>query len=159
VQGEPGRSNLGDTQGALASYRAGQAIATSAQPTLDADLPPADKLAGVVRNHVRQLLNNIDVFRIQFSELFKLSGERADGLRRDMSAYVHDIANVIKEGQKAGTFVDVPPMAQALLILGMCNGTTDWYGTARSPRSIDEIADYAARIALAGAQGTVKTCR
>jgi AcrR family transcriptional regulator len=139
--------------------RAGQTIATSAQPTLDADLPPADKLAEVVRNHVRQLLNNIDVFRIQFSELFKLSGERADGLRRDMSAYVHDIANVIKEGQKAGTFVDVPPMAQALLILGMCNGTTDWYGTARSPRSIDEIADYAARIALAGAQGTVETRR
>src|SRR3984893_15110318 len=99
--------------------RAGQAIATSAQPTLDADIPPADKLAEVVRNHVRQLLNNIDVFRIQFSELFKLSGERADGLRRDMSTYVHDIADVIKEGQKAGTFVDIPPMAQALLILGM----------------------------------------
>src|SRR5713101_2030938 len=64
--------------------RAGQAIATSAQPTLDADMPPAEKLAEVVRNHVRQLLTNIDVFRIQFSELFKLSGERADGLRRDM---------------------------------------------------------------------------
>ena len=139
--------------------RAGQAIATSAQPTLDSDMPPADKLAEVVRNHVRQLLNNIDIFRIQFSELFKLSGERADGLRRDMSAYVHDIANVIKEGQKAGTFVDIPASTQALLILGMCNGTTEWYGSARSPRSIDEIADYAARLALAGAQGAVKARR
>src|ERR1700704_118317 len=29
--------------------RAGQAIATSAQPTLDSDLPPAAKLAGAVR--------------------------------------------------------------------------------------------------------------
>jgi len=139
--------------------RAGQAIATSAQPTLDADMPPADKLAELVRNHVRQLLNNIDIFRIQFSELFKLSGDRADGLRRDMSAYVHDIANVIKEGQKAGTFIDMPPTAQTLLILGMCNGTTDWYGSARSPRGIDEIAEYAAQLALAGVQGTARKRR
>jgi hypothetical protein len=76
-----------------------------------------------------------------------------------MTAYVHDIANVIKEGQKAGTFVDIPPTTQALLILGMCNGATDWYGTAPSPRGIEEIADNAARIALAGAQGAVRKRR
>ena len=133
--------------------RAGQAIATSAQPTLDADMAPAEKLAEVVRNHVRQLLTNIDVFRIQFSELFKLSGERADGLRRDMTAYVHSIAKVIKAGQKDGSFIDIPPTTQALLILGMCNGTTDWYTGGMSQVSIDEIADFAARIAIAGVQG------
>ena len=133
--------------------RAGQAIATSAQPTLDADMPPAEKLAEVVRNHVRQLLTNIDVFRIQFSELFKLSGERADGLRRDIADYVHSIAKVIKAGQKDGSFIDIPPTTQALLILGMCNGTTDWYTRVGSPVRIDEIADFAARIAIAGVQG------
>jgi AcrR family transcriptional regulator len=133
--------------------RAGQAIATSAQPTLDADMPPAEKLAEVVRNHVRQLLTNIDVFRIQFSELFKLSGQRADGLRRDMAAYVHSVAKVIKAGQKDGSFIDIPPTTQALLILGMCNGTTDWYTGGWSQVSIDEIADFAARIALAGVRG------
>jgi AcrR family transcriptional regulator len=139
--------------------RAGQAIATSAQPTLDADMPPAEKLAEVVRNHVRQLLTNIDVFRIQFSELFKLSGERADGLRRDMAAYVHSMAKVIKAGQKDGSFIDIPPTTQALLILGMCNGTTDWYTGGRSQVSIDEIADFAARIALAGVRGAAGRSR
>ena len=88
--------------------RAGQAIATSAQSTLDADMPPANKIAEVVRNHVRQLLRNIDIVRIQFSELFKLHGERADGLRRDMSAYVRGIAKA-KEGQKDGTFSTYHP--------------------------------------------------
>jgi AcrR family transcriptional regulator len=139
--------------------RAGQAIATSAQPTLDADLPPAEKLAEVIRNHVRQLLTHIDIFRIQVSELFKLDGDRADGVRRDMAAYVHDIADVIKAGQKDGKFVDIPPTTQALLILGMCNGTTDWYRGARSRPSIDEIADYTARMALAGAQGPARKRR
>lgn len=139
--------------------RAGQSIATSAQPTLDAEIPPVEKLAEVVRNHVRQLLTNIDVFRIQFSELFKLTSDRADGLRRDMAAYVRSIADVIAAGQKDGTFVDVPPMTQALLILGMCNGTTDWYSASRSRLSIDEIADYAARMALAGATGAERPKR
>jgi hypothetical protein len=64
--------------------RAGQGIATSAQPTFDAEIPPAEKLAEVMRNHVRQLSTNVDVFRIQFSELFKLTSDRADMLRRDI---------------------------------------------------------------------------
>jgi AcrR family transcriptional regulator len=130
--------------------RAGQAIATSAQLTMDTDTPPADKLAEIVRNHVRQLLNNIDIFRIQFSELFKLRGDRADGLRRDMLDYVRDVADVIEAGQRAGTFVEVPPTTQALLILGMCNGITDWYGSAQPTLSVEEIADDAARMALSG---------
>jgi AcrR family transcriptional regulator len=140
--------------------RAGQSIATSAQPMLDSDMAPAEKLADVVRNHVRQLLTNIDIFRIQFSELFKLSGDRADGLRRDMYAYIREIAEVIEAGQKDGTFVDhVPAQAQTLLILGMCNGTTDWYGSFPSLRKIDEIADYAAQLALAGAMGVTRKRR
>jgi AcrR family transcriptional regulator len=138
--------------------RAGQGIATSAQPTFDAELPPAEKLAEVVRNHVRHLLTNVDVFRIQFSELFKLTSDRADTLRRDISAYTHAIADVIAAGQKDGTFVDVPAMTQTLLILGMCNGTTEWY-SARSRPSIDEIAEHAARMALAGATGTDRASR
>jgi AcrR family transcriptional regulator len=134
--------------------RAGQAVEASAKPTFESDLPPMEKVAEIARNHVRQLLNNVDIFRIQFSELSKLTGNRADVLRRDMSTYVRRIANVIEAGQKDGTFIDVPPMIQALLIIGMCNGTTDWYNSTRSRRSIDEIADYAARVALSGLMGS-----
>jgi AcrR family transcriptional regulator len=105
--------------------RAGQSIATSEQEILDADIPPEAKLAEVVRNHVRQLVTNLDIFRIQFSELFKLTTEA---------------------GQRDN-------MTQALLILGMCNGVTEWYSADRSPLGVDEIADYAARMALAGATG------
>ena len=136
-----------------------QAIATSAKSILDTDKPPAETLAEVVRNHVRQVLANIEIFRIQFTELFKLTSERADPLRRDMWAYVHAIAEVIEAGQKDGTFVDVPAVTQALLILGMCNETTAWYSADRTPLSIDEVADYTARMALAGATGNKRTKR
>jgi AcrR family transcriptional regulator len=136
--------------------RAGQAVAVSAQSILEAGLPPAEMLAEVVRNHVRQLLTNADIFRIQFTELSKLTGDRADALRRDILAYVRRIASVIEVGQKDGTFADVPPMTQALLIIGMCNGTTEWYGGTRSRLSIDEIADYAAQTALWGVTGSTR---
>jgi AcrR family transcriptional regulator len=88
--------------------RAGQAIATTAQPLLDAERPPQDVLADVVRNHVRQLLRNIDIVRIQFTELSKLSGDRADSLRQDMLTYAQSITHVIETGQRSGTFIDIP---------------------------------------------------
>ena len=134
--------------------RAGHAVEASAQPTLDADLPPAEKLAEVVRNHVRQLLTNVDIFRIQFSELSKLSGDRADTLRREILAYARRIADVIEAGQRDGTFAVAPPLTQALLILGMCSGTTEWYSASQSRLSIDEVADHAAQMALSGVMGS-----
>ena len=36
-----------------------------------------------------RLVTNVDIFRIQFSELSKLTGDRADMLRQDISAHVH----------------------------------------------------------------------
>jgi TetR/AcrR family transcriptional regulator, cholesterol catabolism regulator len=103
--------------------------------------------------HRPWLLTNVDVFRIQFSEFSKLSGDRADALRWQMLGYVHRIADLIDAGQKDGTFVDVPPVTQTLLILSMCNGTTEWYSGTQSHMTIDELADYAARVALSGAMG------
>jgi AcrR family transcriptional regulator len=132
--------------------RAGTAVEASAQPTIDGDLPPAEKLAEVVRNHVRELLTNVDVFRIQFSELAKLTSDRADALRHQILGYVNRIAKIIEAGQAEGTFVDIPPMTQALLILAMCNGTTGWYST-QTELSVDETAEYVARMALSGAMG------
>jgi len=130
--------------------RAGAAMEASAQPTFDAELSPREMLAELVRNHVRQLLNNAEIFRIQFAELSKLTSDRADALRRDMARYVRRIGKVIEAGQKDGSFIEGPPVPQALLILGMCNGTTDWYGSTRSRLTIDDVADAAARIALSG---------
>jgi AcrR family transcriptional regulator len=137
--------------------RAGQAMVAGAQPALEADLPPADTLAEVVRNHVRQLLRNADIFRIQFTELSKLTGERADMLRRDISAYVRRIADVIEAGQRDGTFTGAPPVTQALLILGMCNWTTEWYSGPGSRLSIDDVAGYAARMALSGVMSSASS--
>lgn len=130
--------------------QAGDAMLSTSQPIFDADLPPENALPDIVRNHVKVVLTHTDTFRVQFSELNKLSGDRAETLRKGMFDYIHRVADVIKAGQEAGLFVEVPPMTQALLIVGMCNSTTEWFDRNRSHRSIDEVADDAARIAISG---------
>ena len=137
--------------------QAGEAMISTSQPILDADLEPDAALTEIVRNHVRVVLAQPDTFRVQFAELNKLSGDRAETLRKGMSGYVHRIADVIEAGQRAGVFRPAHPMMQALLLVGMCNGTTQWYEGALSRSSIDEVADQAARIAISGLTGSDST--
>jgi|GEM_PF-344994 len=133
--------------------QAGEAMISTSQPIFDADLEPDAALTEIVRNHVRVVLAQPDTFRVQFAELNKLSGPRAEVLRKGMSGYVHRVADVIDAGQRTGLFVTARPMTQALLLVGMCNGTTQWFDGARSTGSIDELADQAACIALSGLTG------
>ena len=130
--------------------RAGQAVIQATEQMFDKDLAPDVALAGVVRSHVRQVLSDIDIFRIQFTELNKLSGERADKMRAEQASYVRSIAKIITAGQKAGLFRKAHAMTQALLVIGMCNWTSEWFRGRRSHPSIDEVADYAAQLAISG---------
>jgi hypothetical protein len=50
-------------------------------------------------------------------------------------------------------------MTQALLIVGVFNGTTEWHSANRHRLSVDEIADYVAQMALTGATGTDRAKR
>jgi AcrR family transcriptional regulator len=130
--------------------RAGQAVIQATERMFDTGLAPDVALAGIVRSHVLQILSDIDIFRIQFTELNKLSGERADKMRAEQASYVRSIAKVIKAGQKAGLFREAHPMTQALLVIGMCNWTSEWFKGRRSHPSVDEVADYAAQLAISG---------
>lgn len=130
--------------------QAGAAMKGSSQPLFDADLAPDVKLGHLVANHVRVVLTRPDIFRVQFKELDKLTGPRAQALRDGMWNYIRRTAHVIETGQDAGIFVPAAPIPKALLIIGMCNWTTEWYDGERGHPTIDEVADEAARLAVAG---------
>jgi AcrR family transcriptional regulator len=131
-------------------WRAGQAVKEASDAMFSADLAPDVALPEVIRNHVRQLLSNVDVFRIQFVELGKLSGSRADQLRAEQAGYIRRIADILPASQKAGLLREVPVIPHALLIIGMCSWTAEWYSEARSQLTIDEVAEYAAQLAMSG---------
>ena len=89
--------------------RAGQAIATCAQSTLDADMPPTNKIAesSVTTSDSCCATSTSSLFSsANFSSFTKSVPTGCDGTCPRTSA---SIANVIKEGQKDGTFSTYRP--------------------------------------------------
>jgi hypothetical protein len=71
----------------------------------------------------------------------------SDGRRKNRDRYVRRFAAVIAEGRKTSEFIDAPPTTQALLIIGMCNWTIEWYSPG-TRQTVEEVADHAARTAV-----------
>jgi AcrR family transcriptional regulator len=135
------------------SQKAGAALRESASDAFNSDLPPREKLENVIRNHVEQVLTNADSFRIQFAEIGRVSPEQRERVRRDQAGYVRQVAAIISAGQRLGEFAEAPATPQALLILGMCNWTLEWYEPT-SRLKIADIADLAVRLCLEGLLAT-----
>jgi AcrR family transcriptional regulator len=129
--------------------RASNTLTASAAEIFATDLPPETKLAALIDNHVRQLLGDPEIFRLDVLQRDKLSPDRHESVREAQRTYTRKIAAIIEEGQQAGVFVEAKPYVQTLLIIGMGNWTLDWYRPNAGP-SIDEIAAETVRMAMAG---------
>ncbi|MEV7010071.1 TetR/AcrR family transcriptional regulator [Streptosporangium sp. NPDC051022] len=128
--------------------RAGALIKEATDSIFERDIPPADKLAALVEAHVRLVLTDADLFRVQFEEMGRLPGERGEALRRQQNDYVQRVASVIREGQGDDSFVGDQATSQALLIIGMCNWTLAWFDERRS--TVEAVSALAARSAVGG---------
>ncbi|MFF1819776.1 TetR/AcrR family transcriptional regulator [Kribbella sp. NPDC058245] len=129
--------------------RASTTLAESAESIFTADLPPERKIEALVDNHVRQLLGDIEIFRLDVLQRDKLSTDRHESVRKSQHEYVRRIAEIITEGQETGRFVAAAPYVQTLLIIGMCNWTLDWY-RPESSTTVDDVAAEAVRMVMAG---------
>jgi TetR/AcrR family transcriptional regulator, cholesterol catabolism regulator len=129
--------------------RASTSLAGSAESIFTAELPPDRKLAALVDNHVRQLLGDIEIFRLDVLQRDKLSPDRHESVRKSQREYVRRIAGTIKDGQESGLFVGAPPYVQTLLIIGMCNWALDWY-RPEPATTVDDVATETVRLVMAG---------
>jgi TetR/AcrR family transcriptional regulator, cholesterol catabolism regulator len=129
--------------------RAGGALHDAVMPTLASDLAPRDKLERVVVNHVEHVLGNPATFRVQFTEVRRMAPESVAKVRKDEESYVRQVAGVIESGQRSGEFVSGPAVPMALMVLGMCNATLEWYQPGRR-LSIADVAALAVSIAMDG---------
>jgi len=129
--------------------RAGGALHDAVMPTFASDLAPREKLAKVLINHVEHVLENPVSFRVQFSEVRRMAPESIAKVRSDEQTYIKHVAGVIEEGQRAGELLDGPPVPMALVLVGMCNGTLEWFQPGRH-MSISDIAELAVSIVMDG---------
>jgi AcrR family transcriptional regulator len=129
--------------------RGGSALIDALVPTVASDLEPREKLARVLANHVEHVLGNPVTFRVQFSEVRRMAPESITKVRQAQQSYVRQVASVIESGQEAGHFVAGPAIPMALLLVGMCNATLEWYQPGRH-MAIPDIAAMAVATVMNG---------
>ncbi|MFF2486181.1 TetR/AcrR family transcriptional regulator [Microbacterium sp. NPDC058062] len=129
--------------------RTGGALKRAVMPTFDSDLSPSAKLEHVVRIHIDHVLRNSESFRIQFAEVPRMAPEFIQKVRRDEQAYVRQVVAVIEAGQREGEFRPGPAVPLALMLIGMCNATLEWFQPNRR-LSISAAAELGATLVLRG---------
>jgi len=89
--------------------RASSTLTASAAAIFEADLDAESKLSALIDNHVRQLLSDPEIFRLDVLQRDKLSPERHEVVRDAQRVYVRRWTEIIAEGQKEGLFVKASP--------------------------------------------------
>lgn len=118
---------------------------------LDTGHPPDQKLARVIELHLRYFQEHRDIFGIFLREDLDLLDQTSDSDLRALLRTYDDYWNeLLREGIRHGTFRgDIDRSIITKAIIGMCNGTFDWFEPGgRYP--IQEIARLLADLVLRG---------
>jgi TetR/AcrR family transcriptional regulator, cholesterol catabolism regulator len=111
------------------------------------DLPPLEKLARVLRNHVLVVADNLDTITVFFQDEASLPEGPARRLADRKRDYDHQLRALVGAAQADGAVrseLDRRVVVESLL--GMCNWLYHWYdpaGRIEPERLADQIVDLA----------------
>lgn len=128
---------LGDGRAILEQYRR-------------ADAPVAERLRGVIADHVRFIVRDLDATTVYLHEMHRLPDGLRDRFDREGLVYQHSLRDLVAEGQAAGVVRgDLDAGLVALQILGAVTWMHRWY-RPDGRLGPDEIAEQLADVALFG---------
>lgn len=107
-----------------------------------------ERLHAFVYRHVTFNADNLTKMTVFFHDFRSLSPDRKEEIVKERDQYDHYLRDLIAEGKVEGVFRDdVDPKLAAFSILGSMNWLYQWY-RPDGPRSIEEIADEMATMAV-----------
>jgi len=118
-------------------------------PVLEADAPPARRLAGAIREHLQVAADHADELSLIQIELRALTPERRRELIDRRNAYENRWRAVIEAGIGDGSLRPFDVRLAGIGILSACNWFTQWY-RADGPMTVEDIADAFAELFLGG---------
>ncbi len=128
--------------------RAADAFVAEADSVPD-DLPPPQRLSGLVAAHLRVITKGLDHATVFFQDWVHLSDERRRELVARRDAYQARFRSVIEAGARSGDFEVEDAGLATLVVLSALNFTYQWYDPA-GRLSEAELADGYARTLLRG---------
>jgi len=118
-------------------------------PQLEADVPPLERLANAIHEHLRVAADHADELSLIQIELRSLSPERRREMVGRRDAYEARWRRTIAEGIASGDLRPVDVRLAGIGILSVCNWFTQWY-QPDGELSVDEIADAFVELFLGG---------
>lgn len=116
-------------------------------PILDGPGTHRERLARLVRAHVRHIGDNRDAWWVAARELRALSPEKFDAVQVYRRRYQQRIAQHLADGARAGEFDCDDPRLTSLALLDMINGLNEWFNPS-GRLAIEQIADRYAELAV-----------
>lgn len=109
-------------------------------PLLDAAGTPSERLAALVRAHIRHLLHRRVEYMVGLHEKASLSAEHRAEIDQYLYYYNRRVRDVVTAGMRSGEFRELNPSLTALAICDMLNGVSGWiHGTTDS--DTDEVVE------------------
>jgi AcrR family transcriptional regulator len=129
--------------------RAARRFEAAAEDALaSTDGGPMDRVAAVVRAHVRVITDDVGAASVFVHEWRALGPERRAVILARRDAYEARFRDVIADGMATGDFHATDPALAARFILNGLNGLSTWYdpdGRLSADRIADQFADFALR--------------
>lgn len=107
--------------------RAAQDFTQAVQPWVSADIPPEDKLAGMIRAHLAVIGQSRPWARVYLDDDSQLSDETRREARRLRRDYERFWDQVLEQGMELGDFVVPDESLARLFILSALNGVSRWF--------------------------------
>lgn len=118
-------------------------------PLLDEAGTPAERLAGLLRAHIRQLRRRRVEHLVALHERTSLTEEHLAEVDRYRQYYHRRVRDVLAAGMRAGEFRELDPKLVALGMLDMLNGVSGWIRGA-SDDDVEDVADTYLRMLFDG---------
>jgi AcrR family transcriptional regulator len=115
-----------------------EVLAAWKQARLPAPAGAQDRLEAFTRFHIRHHLPRSEGVFLSYMELRSLSPENFDTIGAMRRCYEHDLAQILADGQAAGTLRMDDPRVTARAIIALLTGITTWYCDS-GPLDVAEI--------------------
>lgn len=105
------------------------------------NLPPAEKLRELIKDHINYIMDNNYSLVLFFQERENMSAAQTKHYVESRNKYEKIFKDVLSDGIKQGVFPQVNVSLTIFAVLGMCNWIIQWYNPS-GPSSHDEIIEH-----------------
>lgn len=131
------------------AWQLADAFLESAEAVYESNLPPAEKLRGMLVAHIEVIAAHQSIAGVFLTEWKHLSPELLSDYLAQRDAYENMFRRVVDAGMRSGAFLPTDPKLVSLILLSAVNMTARWLD-AQGPMELQTLSQRIADLLLGG---------